>query len=63
MGSKPEVAYSCVKNLSKFSGVFNVKRALECAHNRARRVLITVCTCITRGNSDNAIPHTLFDFL
>ena len=56
------VAYSCVKHLSKFLG-FYVKQALECAHTHARRVLITVCTCITTENSDNAIPHTLFDLL
>ena len=64
VGSKPEVAYSCAKHLSKFSVFFfYVKQALECAHTHARRVLITVCTCTTRGNSQNAIPHTLFDFL
>ena len=63
MGSKAEVVYFCVKHLSKFSGFFYVKQALECAHTHARIFLITVCTCITRRNSDNAIPHTLFDFL
>ena len=41
MGSKPEVAYSCVNHLSNFLG-FYVKQALECAHTHARRVLITV---------------------
>ena len=39
---------------------FYVKQALECAHTHARRVLITVWTCITTENSDNTIPQTLF---